>query len=431
MFKNKLNYTILVSIIMKLLSALGLFSISVLLAKELGVESFGLYAILLSTASIISIPLSSGLPVLLTRETARLSEHGLYELWKGLLLFSIILVVLVSMIGGVSVLLYFSSNAISRNASYLMMLIAIVPLMGLDRLRGAVMQGLGSSLLSQIPESLIRPYSYLTLIFSGIIFFNDLSLNYVFISYILSTLLSFTVGSILLSRLMVGRLNKIKPRFKVRCWFISLFSLGALSASQTLIGNADIIILGWLGSIKEVGIYKVALQGLALMVVTQTGVSAVLASKLSQGFARNDLKKIISICDVSVFIFTVMIFLSITTVYFFGNFFIKIFFGIQYYQALNILLILSLGQLINSITGPIMTLLVMSKNEGSALNSIILGGITMLSLSLFLIPIYGSKGMAVASTIGVLVTNITMAFETYKKLGFDPTILGAVRRFKN
>lgn len=428
-----LNRTISLSITMKLLSALGLFIISTLLAKNLGAEGFGMYAILLSAASIISIPLSSGLPVLLTRETARLSTQRTNDLWKGLLLFAICLVTLVSLLGGGGIFLYLnlSNSILNQNTTYLTVLIFIVPLMGLDKLRGSVMQGLGSSLISQIPESLIKPYSYLFFILIGIYYLNNFNLGYVISSYIISTILSFFIGSLLLKRLISNKLKGVKPKFEFKKWTISLFSLGVLSASQILVGNADILILGFLGSISDVGIYKVALQGLALMMVTQTGVSAVLSAKLSQGFARNDFKNIIAVSDFSTFIFTGVMLIATCTVFYFGNFFIELFFGVQYSLSIKILLILALGQIVNSITGPTITLLVMSNNEKSALKSIFSGAITMLLLSVFLTPIYGAEGMAIASTTGVVITNITMALLTRKHLNFNPTVLGALTRLKN
>ena len=433
MFENraKLKHNILISISMKLFSALGLFVISVLLAKGLGAEKFGMYAVILSAAAVVSIPLSSGLPNLLTRETAISIESDKYELWKGLLLFAFFLVIIVSLIGGIGVLIYYFSSTTKNNNNffYFVIVASIIPLMGLDRLRGSVMQGLGSPIISQVPESIIRPYSYLVFIFVGLLFYKELTLSYAFIAYIISVFISFIVGSILLNRMIAKRLNTIKPKFKIKYWFWSLFSLGGLSASQILIGNADILILGWLTSAKEVGVYKVALQGLALMVTAQTGIGAVLISKLSQAFARNDLKDIIYTSDISVLIFTIMITIAFIAIYLFGIDVVNLFFGLEYSFAIKILLILALGQIVNATTGPVIILLIMSKNEVSALISFLLGGFTMFFLAILLIPSYGTIGMAFASSLGVLISSIAMAINTYKKLGFDPTIIGAFRRF--
>ena len=123
-----------------------------------------------------------------------------------------------------------------------------------------------------------------------------------------------------------------------------------------------------------------------MTVTAQTGIGAVLISKLSQAFARNDLKDIIYTSDISVLIFTIMITLAFIAVYLFGIDVVNLFFGLEYSFAIKILLILALGQIVNATTGPVIILLIMSKNEVFALISFLLAGFTMFFLAILLTP---------------------------------------------
>jgi O-antigen/teichoic acid export membrane protein len=78
---------LLSSIGLRVVSASFLFGIGVILAKWLGPEKFGFYTLIFSVASIIGIPITAGMPSLLTRETANLVAANHVSRLKGLLVF--------------------------------------------------------------------------------------------------------------------------------------------------------------------------------------------------------------------------------------------------------------------------------------------------------------------------------------------------------
>ena len=56
------------------------FLTSTILARQLGPEQFGLYALVNSIVAIVALPLYAGLPSLLVRETARIGVTGEWDL---------------------------------------------------------------------------------------------------------------------------------------------------------------------------------------------------------------------------------------------------------------------------------------------------------------------------------------------------------------
>lgn len=422
--------TFALSIGMRAVNAGLLFGIGVALANWLGPEGFGIYTLVLAAASVIGIPLNAGLPTLLARETAKLSRTGEIAVWKGLLNFAMRLVLAISTLGAGAFFIYYFliAESVHEKPGYLFFVLLLVPVIGLDRLRGSVMQGLGSSLLSQVPETVVRPLTLLFAICIGSLSYSGDPLEFALGAYVVTAILAFAYGSYLLGRAVDVTLWIVRAEYRPKTWVLSLFSLGALSASQTLVGNADVLLLGWLGAVDGVGVYKVALQGVALMLIAQNGIGAVLTAKFSEGFASNDLKKIVRISDSSVLVFSVIGVVSFGTFVGFGETFVQLFFGERYQGATTVLIVLGAGQLVNAFTGPSMTLLVMSGNERSALYGVVAGGLTMVAIALVFVPRFGGLGMAASSASGVVISNLLLAFAVRIKLKFDPTALGALIR---
>jgi len=419
-----------VSVGLRLLSALILFFISVLLANWLGPEGYGLYAIVFSAASVIGIPITCGLPTLLTRETATLTASAKFGLWKGLLKLALALVVVISIAGAAVLGIYsFSSEDATRLATgYGAIAIALAPVMGLDRLRGAIMQGLGSALWAQIPEALIRPGALLVALLIGVYGYTGNPLAYAIAAYAVAALISFAAGSLLLKRLVGGRLTGVNPEYRAKEWLLSLLSLGMLSSTQTIVVNADILILGWLASAGDVAAYKVALQGVVLMMIVQIGIGEVLSTRFSRCFASRDLAGLAYISDRSVVFSSLAAIGTLAAFVLFGERAIHLLFGNGYDAAFAVLLVLAAGHLINALSGPAINMILMGGFDKTAIKAVALGGGTAIFMAILLVPRFSSLGMAIASATGAVITRFFMAILVKQKLDFDPSILGAIRR---
>jgi O-antigen/teichoic acid export membrane protein len=89
-------------------------------------------------------------------------------------------------------------------------------------------------------------------------------------------------------------------------------------------------------------------------------------------------------------------------------------------------LILTIGEIVNVLTGPVGSLLQMSKHEREYANCTFLGGLTQLVLCVILIPRFGATGAAIATAIALSLTNLSALAYTYNRLGIIPIpILGA------
>jgi O-antigen/teichoic acid export membrane protein len=98
--------------------------------------------------------------------------------------------------------------------------------------------------------------------------------------------------------------------------------------------------------------------------------------------------------------------------------FVLDFFGEEFTAGVAPLIILAIGQIINAICGPVMYLLNMTGKEKQARNIIIVASIINVALNLYLIPIYGLMGAAIATGVSTVVWNIMAVFQIKKEYGF-------------
>jgi O-antigen/teichoic acid export membrane protein len=93
-------------------------------------------------------------------------------------------------------------------------------------------------------------------------------------------------------------------------------------------------------------------------------------------------------------------------------------FGGDFLGASTLLIVLVLGQIVNSITGPARVMLIMTGNEKLYRHASVLGGTMVLLLCLLFVPAYGAVAAAWATTAGLVVTKciaVTMALLKLEK----------------
>jgi hypothetical protein len=83
-----------------------------------------------------------------------------------------------------------SAISSSLDVKYLGIIALLVPVIGLDRLRGAVMQGLGSSMLRRY-LLLIRPFALFFVLLIGYYIGSKSPLDYALYAYVLTAFVSF------------------------------------------------------------------------------------------------------------------------------------------------------------------------------------------------------------------------------------------------
>lgn len=193
----------------------------------------------------------------------------------------------------------------------------------------------------------------------------------------------------------------------------SMFLTGALFM---IMSWSDTLTVSYFMSVEDVANYRVAFKIATLITFTQFAINARIAPQISSLWLNKKAKELQSIIYKASLINTIVGIPLFLGIMFFGKFLLSIF-GEGFEDSLSVLRILCFGQIINALCGPVMYLLNMTGNEKKARNTMIYAAIINISANILLIPLFGLKGAAWATSITMILWNIWALLIGYKQTG--------------
>lgn len=416
------------SFALKITHLLIAFGVTVLLARFLGPEGYGVYAYVLALVNVLVIPAQFGLPVLVVRETAA-SQVG--ERWgeiQGLWRWSTLIIVALSAgIVGLALVIagYFSQHFTWTQLATFSIGVFVIPFLALSNLRAAALRGLRKVVQSQLPEEIVRPLSMILLV--GLFLLavpTDLSPAHGMAFQLIATVVAYLVGVYLLRSNKPSQICDIHPAYRSSAWISSALPLALSAGTLLLTRNIDIIMLGWFAPSEEVGSYRVAVQVAMLAAFGLKAINMVVAPYFARMYRAEDyrrLQKIATASARSAFLFS---FPLVVIFVLYGEYFIIIVFGDQFSQAAMPLLILAVAQLINSSVGSVGYLMNMTGNELAVTRAVAIALALNIILNILLIPEYQGNGAALATAVSLATWNLILWVECKRRLGVDSSIFG-------
>ena len=412
-----------ISLFLKISQAFFSFMTTVLLARILGAEGYGIYAYAFAFVMLLSMPAQAGLPQLVIRETARGIAEGKPELVQGIWRWSgkvvlIISIILVFVIG--SILFILKNGQFNLKEWTFFWALLFVPFMCLNNLRGAALRGLHKVIIGQLPEFFIRPALFFTsLCIAGIFLHQRLTPPQAMALNVFAAVLAFIIGAWLLWRNTPSSIYKITPVYDSKKWIKSLLPLAFIGGILVINNQTDIVMLGIFKPLDQVGIYRVAARLALFASFGLQAVNMVVAPRFAALYAKREIKRLQHLATRGAQV--VLVFNLLITGFFvlFGETFLKWIFGKDFTPAYIPLLILLIGQLVNSAAGSVGVLLNMSGHErDTACGLALAAGINIL-LNLALIPPLGPKGAAIATSVSMITWNVILWWFVRKRLGIN------------
>lgn len=402
------------------------FVTGLLLARLLGATGYGAYTYAMTWIGILAIPGALGLDKLLVREVAIYKAKSEWHLMNGLLRWANRSALIVS--SGLALLAAFIGWILIRYTNTLVLVslwIALIslPLSTLTRLRQAVLKGFNRVIAGQVPEMIIQPILFICLI--GIAYFflgksltppGTLGIN------IVSSGITFIVGTAILLRTIPQSVKGILPSYKISEWTRSALPLMLITGMQVINTRADIIMLGIMKGTKAVAIYSAASRGAEFITFILLAVNASLGPAVANLYASGDMKKLQAVVTKSthiILLFSLPIGLSLIV---FGHWFL-ILFGEDFIQGRTTLAILSAGQLVNTAMGSVGLLLTMTGHERKVAVGVGITATMNIIMNAIFIPKWSMEGAALATASSMIVLNILLATWVYRTIGIHPTAL--------
>ncbi len=413
-----------------ILTAAAGYFFKIYLARKLGAEALGLYALGMSIVGFLGLFNAVGLPTAAARFVAEYSASGQFArlgafLRSGLALLSVgnLLLGVVVMVAGPWVAVHFYHAPALRSYFWAFALIMLFGV--LTAFLGQVMAGYRDVARRTIITHFIgTPVNILL----GILL---ISLGFGLRGYMIAQVASATLVLALLA-VAVWKLTPTEARAggarvpverKVVAFSAAAFGLAAVDFA---LSQSDKIVLGYYLAPKQVGIYAVAMALVGFVPIALQSVNQIFSPIIAELHAVGNrllLQKLYVTLTKWIVISTIPLALTIGV---FARPLMGIF-GPGFQSGATVLAIGAVGQLINCAVGSVGFLLIMSGHQMEMIKIQTVNAALMIGLSLYLVPRLGMPGAALASAITVATTNIWSLVSARRKLQLFPYNAGYLK----
>jgi O-antigen/teichoic acid export membrane protein len=401
------------------------YAVQLLLARWMGISSYGIYVYVWSWAILLAVIAGIGFPSALVRFIPQYESDGDLPHLRGLLRYAFWCTTgcgsLIAALGS-SVVIWLKA---SQNSASLLLSLWAVPLIAMTTLFSEALRARGRVILAYAPIQLIRP-SALILV-ATIIFYTTGPLGIA--AAVLATLsahvfvLSFQIT--ILRRAVGIDLRRTPPAYDLVTWLDVALPLGVAAALTSIFEQTPTILLGLLSSSEDVSVYFVAARSATLISFVLTSVNALAAPAFARAYWRGEigeLQRLLSRLAHIIFWPSLIVALAI---WIFSRPILQIF-GVGFVAGRSTMLVLVVGQVVNAAAGSVGHLLQMTGHQIANLYVLLASALFNVILNLILIPWLGCLGAGIAGAVTTIVWNVWLHYLVIRRLGVHPSIVAAL-----
>ena len=397
----------------------------VLIARLLGVRSYGDYVFAFSLISILAVFAKLGMDNLRVRFIPAYVGSGEWGLLRGVMRRSrqsaLATAALMAVFTACVIWLIGDSVSPSLRATLLIACI-LLPVLTIIQVQAGGLWAFKRIAYARAPTELLRPLLLAAgVVLAVVVLRFPASAPVAMVANLVASSIILLLLGFLLARTVPAQAGSAEPRYSTREWLSVGFQLLLIIGFIILLNRLDIIMIGALLGTAEAGIYNSAVRIARLILLGLLATNAIVAPLISQLYAQErmrDLQRMISFAARVIFAITVPICLGVLL---FGQWALALF-GLEFTRGYTALIILSIGQTISALAGPVGILTTMTGHQKVA--AVVYGGIAGLNIVLnaILIPTYGIVGGAVATAIAIAALNIILVRFVSRRLKINATI---------
>ncbi len=410
---------------------------TVLLARLLGAENYGVYTFALGWVFILGMPLQMGLPTLVMRQVAVYRSDNDGKRLKGIVRWSFRLVglgtVLVGLGCGAFAAYLAATGQWPAPASPLLIgsSVVLLLLLALLALFRSIISGFENVVAANVPDTLVRPVLLLLAVVTAIPFLVHDAGNVMMLhaaAAFVATLLAWSMAR--------GRLREIRgvaaqdALFENRAWFASLWPMTVMSGAAMINSRLDIAMLGVITGPVSVAVYDVGAKVAGLMMITQALLNAAIAPRIARIYASGDREQVQALMVLACRVSFIPSAILLAVIWLAGPVLIRALFGTGFDDAYAVALIVAVGFLVSTGVGAVGILLNMSGNERVTATVITASAAMNAALNVVLIPAYGANGAAAATTVTVLLVQAFLWWKASTLTGIRADLLAPRRASK-
>ena len=405
------------------------FAQAVLTARLLGAQGYGVVAVTISAVQVIATLCAFGFGPLAVREIPARIAAGEGERLYGFIRGAFIAVVALSVAGGAALAVVAGVTELVRPAYRTTFEIAglmVAPLAVIALLRG-IAQGFGQIPMAQIPGELLQPVAIVIAL--GAVAVLGLSFGPAEFVWLATGAAIFAAlaGGIWLWRSERSRLLAGQRADKARASFSAAFPFVALVLAGMLQGEMNTLLLGWLGSSQQAGVFQPIVRIASVITLPGQAAGMRFGPRIAEHWKLGETDRIRWVTRTFTWttsLLTLAVALAIAAA---GPWLMRLF-GRDFVESAPLLWVIAAAQVFNAACGPVGYLLTMSDRSGWALAGQAAGLAANAVFGIVLIPIYGAWGAVLGMAAGIAVWNLSMMAMVRVHYRFNPSVVGAIVR---
>jgi len=402
------------------------FLAQILLARLFSVEEFGAFGFALSLATVASIPVVAGLPMLLTREVSRYVQVGDVSKYRGLVHRAYLWIVVTSVVLLLSCLIVWHFRFPNNEAEsvYQIALVGIlVPILSLNSSRSGIMKGLGFPSISEGPTQILQPL-FLIAGYLGLNSLGKLTLLSALTWYVIASFLVFLISYVILAIMQPRNIRAFKPDYDDQpLWLRAILPFAAMSMLWTLSAQAAVLLLGVFSNPEAVAAMRVAERGAMLISFPLMFINASIGPHIVSQFRQGDTAQLQNTLRYGARLATVVALPIAGLLVIAGRPLISLTFGEDYSEiSYAPMIVLVIGQTISVLIGPAGILLIMTGLEKLNLSILIVALAFSLIITVLLIDRFGAIGAAIGAAGYVILASALAYWAALIKHGLRSSI---------
>ena len=411
-------------VLMSTLAKMGLVFVSeVIIIRYLSTKEFGLFSLSFAFANILAVfstlGMAAGLPAYISHQLAQKN----YAKVRAVFFVSLKISISISIV--VALALYASAEFISQQllnepllSEGIKVFAFIIPLIALINLLTSHMRSIQQVGGKVYYKDILRPF--LATVFVLFVIVMRLSFRWLLFAYAASFLITCIALFFYTKEKYFDEIPTSPPAAvtkEVLKFTMPLLGTGLIAQ---LIMWTDTLILGWFHSAEVVGLYNGATrigQVATLILTSMVFLYMPIASRLYSLNDERNIHVVYATITKWVFILTLPFFLCLFGI---PESVLGIILGSQYVEASHALQFLAFGFFVHILLGPNAQTMIAYGKQKINFISLFVGLLLNVVLDIFIIPIYGIVGAAVASCACLILSNSLISYCLYKISGIHP-----------
>jgi O-antigen/teichoic acid export membrane protein len=404
--------------------SLLLVAAQAVLARLMGVEQYGFYAYALTVAQVLAVPAVLGLDTAAVRFAAAYRVEASWGLLRGFLRFAERAALACGAALGVvaAVVAWAIAGRLPGDLlATLWVAFLALPAMALLAVRCGTLQGLRRVVLARLPDHLLRPLAVVGLAALAYAAAGRLAAPLAMAVFLLDSAGAAAAAGWLLGRELPPEVAGALPRAEGRHWLRVSAPLFLVAEMRFLLHHTDILLLGALAGTTQAGIYTAAARLSRLTSFGLPAVNSIAAPMIAELFARGDRRGLQRVVTLASWGSTLSSLAFAGLLVALGGLLLRSF-GAEFARGLPVLVVLSLGQLVNAATGPVGNLLNMTGHQDA--NARILAWVTgaNAALSYPAILAWGPLGAAAVTSALEAAKNLWTWWIVRRRLGVNSSV---------